>query len=79
MPDFLGKNQFLLEQAVTGGNGAIVEMNTSLVRKYIRRTKVEMAMMRAIREKSFEVYYQPIYSIRREPHRVTRGIGAVKG
>ncbi len=61
--DFLGKNQFLLEQAVTEGNGAVVEMNTGLVRKYIRRTKVEMAMMRAIREKSFEVYYQPIYSI----------------
>lgn len=61
--DFLGKNQFLMEWAVTGGNGSVVEMNTDLVNRYIRRTKVEMAMMRAIREKSFEVYYQPIYSI----------------
>lgn len=63
IPEYLGMRQFLLEQATESGNEAVIESNTALMEQYRRRSKVEMALVRAIREKSFEIYYQPIYSL----------------
>lgn len=62
--EYMGMRQFLLEKAIMAGTQSVVKADASQVEKYHRRMKVEMAVSRAIREKSFEVYYQPIYSIR---------------
>lgn len=62
--EYMGMRQFLLENAIVSGTQAAVEADASLAEQYHRRTKIEMAVSRAIREKTFEVYYQPIYSIR---------------
>lgn len=64
IPEFFGMKQFLFEQAKTAGSSAVVEMDEAMAERYCRRTKVETAMLGAIRERSFEVYYQPIYSVR---------------
>ena len=63
IPEYLGMRQLLLERAAESGKQAVIEADASLMEQYRRRSKVEMAMLRAIREKSFEIYYQPIYSI----------------
>lgn len=64
IPEYLGMRQFLIESAMEAGNQAVIETDETLIGKYRRRTKVEMAVLRAIREKSFQVYYQPLYSIK---------------
>lgn len=64
VPEYLGMRNFLLEEAAVSGNQAVIEADDVFVEKYQRRTKVEMAVARAIREKAFEVYYQPIYSLK---------------
>lgn len=62
--EYLGIRKFLLEEAFVSGNQAVIEADESFIEKYRRRMKVELAVDRAIREKSFEVYYQPIYSLK---------------
>lgn len=62
--EYMGMRQFLLEKAIAAGAHAVIEADASLAERYHRRMKIEMAVSRAIREKNFEVYYQPIYSIR---------------
>lgn len=62
--DFFCKKQFLIEKVCESGYGAVIDMDGALLESYGRRTMVETAMLRAIRERSFEVYYQPIYSVR---------------
>lgn len=64
IPEYLGMRQFLLERAMAAGSHAVVEADLKLMEQYHRRNKVEMAVLRAIREKSFEIYYQPIYSVK---------------
>ena len=64
IPEYLGIRNFLLEEAGRMGNLAVVESDESFIEKYHRRTKVEMAVSRAIQEKTFQVYYQPIYSLK---------------
>ncbi len=64
VPDFFGMKQFLFEQAQTKGSSAVVEMDEALAKQYSRRTKVEAAMLGAIRDRNFKVFYQPIYSMR---------------
>lgn len=61
--EFLSMRQFLLER-VAEDDQAVIEVTPELIEQFRRRMKVEMAMLRAIRERSFMVYYQPIYSIR---------------
>lgn len=61
--EYFGMRQFLIEQVAEAGTYAVLEADASYVEQYRRRTKVEMAILRAIHEKSFEVYYQPIYSV----------------
>lgn len=64
IPEFMGMCQFLIECAGEAGNRAVIETDEALLEKYRRRLKVEMAVLKAIQEKSFEVYYQPLYSIK---------------
>lgn len=60
--EYMGMRQFLLESAIAAGTQAVVEADASLAERYHRRMRIEMAVSKAIREKAFEVYYQPIYS-----------------
>lgn len=55
--------EYLLERAKSAGNQTVFETNAQFLEKYRHRNKVELAVERAIQEKSFEVYYQPIYSL----------------
>lgn len=61
--DYFGMRNFLLEEAAISGNQAVIEADEAFIEKYRRRTQVEMAVAKAIHEKSFDVYYQPIYSL----------------
>lgn len=62
--EYFGMREFLLEEAAISGNQAVIEAEAALIEKYQRRMKVEMAIVQALQEKSFEVYYQPIYSLK---------------
>lgn len=62
--EYMGMRQFLLEDAMAAGSHAVLEADDAAVERYRRKMKVEMAVSKAIRNKSFEVYYQPIYSTR---------------
>ena len=62
--EYMGMRQFLLEKAIAAGAQAVIKADDSFVERYRRRMRVEMAIARAIRENTFEVYYQPIYSTR---------------
>lgn len=64
IPEYLGMRQLLLEYGMEAGMQAVIEADQSFVEQYYRRTKVEMAVLRAIQDQSFEVYYQPIYSMK---------------
>lgn len=60
--EFMGMRQFLLESVSSVGSHAVLESDDTAAERYHRKLRVELAVSRAIREKSFEVYYQPIYS-----------------
>lgn len=62
--EFFGMRQFLLEKAAKSGMAESIETDEELVEQYHRRRKIELAVAAAIRDKSFEVYYQPVYSLR---------------
>lgn len=61
--EYFGMRQFLMEQVAESGTHAVLKADASYVEQYRRRTKIEMAILEAIHTKSFEVYYQPIYSV----------------
>lgn len=61
--EYMGMREFLLEKANAAGAQAVVSAQASLAEHYHRRIRIEMAVSRAIREQSFEVHYQPIYSL----------------
>lgn len=60
--EYVEMRQFLMERARELGEQAVVRADKALVRAYQRRAKVELAVIKAIRDASFSVYYQPIYS-----------------
>lgn len=64
VPSYMGMQQFLIERASASGTQAVVIADAEAVLEYYRRRKIELAVLRAIRERRFEVYYQPLYSIR---------------
>ncbi|MGN0351413.1 MAG: EAL domain-containing protein [Roseburia sp.] len=66
--EYLGMREFLLEEVETLGNLAILKADEEYVKRYKRRTAVELAVTRAIHNRTFEVYYQPIYSLKE--HRI---------
>lgn len=62
IPDFVGMREYLLEIARIADYQAAIEADEIFIKSYQRRIAVELAVERAIREHSFEVYYQPIYA-----------------
>lgn len=62
--EYYGMREFLLENAGKSGAQVIVEADADMTAQYRRRRKVEIAVARAIREKGFLVYYQPVYSLK---------------
>lgn len=62
--EYLGMREFLLEEVETLGNLAILKADEECVKQYKRRAAVELAVTRAIQKRTFEVYYQPIYSLK---------------
>lgn len=62
--EYRGMWEYLMEQAKREGNQTVFETNATFIERYHRRNMVEMAVRRAILNKSFEVYYQPIYSLK---------------
>lgn len=54
----------MLEAAQNSGKQIFFEVDEAVKKDYYRRNKVEQAVDRAITENRFEVYYQPIYSLK---------------
>lgn len=52
------------KQAQNSGKQIFFEDDEAVKKNYYRRNKVEQAVDRAITENRFEVYYQPIYSLK---------------
>lgn len=63
LPEFLGMHEYLLEQAMEQGLH-VIENNNTLIEQYHRRKQVELALNAAVKERSIEVYFQPIYSLK---------------
>lgn len=62
LPEFLGMHEYLLEQAREQGLH-VIENNEELIGQYHRRKQVELALQKAVEERSLLVYFQPIYSL----------------
>jgi EAL domain-containing protein (putative c-di-GMP-specific phosphodiesterase class I)/GGDEF domain-containing protein len=62
--EYLGMRNFLLEETTGLENMSVIRADADNVKRYRRRVGVEMAVAKAIREKTFEVYYQPIYALK---------------
>ena len=55
--------EYLLEQA-RKQSLHVIENNHTFIEQYHRRKQVEHALKKAVEERSFEVYFQPIYSLK---------------
>ncbi len=64
--EFKNMWDYLLEKADNSKDKGVFEANDRMQKKVHYRNKVESAIDHAIRNKSFEVYYQPIYSVREQ-------------
>lgn len=63
LSEFFWMHEYLLEQAAEQGLH-VIENNRIFVEQYQRRRKVELALLKAVEKRSFEVYFQPIYSLK---------------
>lgn len=64
IPEFFGIKSYL--SSVASGNAgkeSVIETNEQMIEGYYRLNKIEMILERALRERSIQVYYQPIYSL----------------
>lgn len=64
IPEFFGIKSYL--SSVASGNGgkeSVIETDEQMIEGYYRQNKIEMILERALRERSIQVYYQPIYSL----------------
>ena len=65
IPEFFGIKSYL--SSVASGNAgkeSVIETDEQMIEGYYRQNKIEMILERALRERSIQVYYQPIYSLR---------------
>lgn len=62
--DFFSMREYLMEKAKKAGAQSVVEADERLLEIFHRRRQVEIAIRRAIRSRSIQIYYQPIYSLR---------------
>ena len=42
----------------------MIETDAQMIEGYYRQNQIEMILERALRERSIQVYYQPIYSLK---------------
>ena len=64
IPEFFGIKSYL--SSVASGNAgkeSVIETDEQMIEGYYRQNKIEMILERALRERSIQVYYQPIYSL----------------
>lgn len=65
IPEFFGIKSYLL--SVASGNvrkEPVIETDAQMIEGYYRQNQIEMILERALRERSIQVYYQPIYSLK---------------
>lgn len=60
MPDMI---EYSLEKAVTLGDDTVIYADETILEEGRREHKIIQIMRQALRNKTFEVYYQPIYSV----------------
>ena len=63
IPDMI---EYSLEKAVTLGDDTVIFADESILEEGRREHKIIQIMRQALRNKTFEVYYQPIYSVEKE-------------
>ena len=63
IPEFFGIKSYLLSAASESAVKDPIETDEKMIEGYYRQNKIEMILERAIRERSIQVYYQPIYSL----------------
>ena len=64
IPEFLGMKEYLMEIATKRGSKEPVCASQEMVEGYFRRNKIELTLNQAIHERTIQVYYQPIYSLK---------------
>lgn len=62
--EYVGIRDYLLDRAKHNAKQQIFETDLELIEEYRRRSEVSLALRRAIENRSLQVYYQPIYSLR---------------
>ena len=65
IPEFFGIRSYL--SSVASGNAGkepVIETDAQMIEGYYRQNQIEMILERALRERSIQVYYQPIYSLK---------------
>ena len=63
LSEFFEMQEYLLDQACEQGL-PVIENNCNFIERYHRRRQVEAALKKAVEERSFEVHFQPIYSLK---------------
>ena len=63
MTDLLDIIQYSINEAEKGKKNSIIYASTEMLERKRRETEISQAVTKAIEEKSFQVYYQPIYSV----------------
>ena len=65
IPEFFEIRSYL--SSVASGNAGkepVIETDAQMIEGYYRQNQIEMILERALRERSIQVYYQPIYSLK---------------
>ena len=65
IPEFFGIRSYL--SSVASGNvrkEPVIETDAQMIEGYYRQNQIEMILESALRERSIQVYYQPIYSLK---------------
>lgn len=64
LEDAIDMIEYSLGQAKASGNGEVIYADKEILEKGKRENKILQMVKQAIRENSFEVFYQPIYSVK---------------
>ena len=65
IPEFFGIKSYLLSVASGNvGKEPVIETDEQMIEGYYRQNQIEMILESALRERSIQVYYQPIYSLK---------------
>ena len=60
MTDLLDIIQYSINEAEKGKKNSIIYASTEMLERKRRETEISQAVTKAIEEKSFQVYYQPM-------------------